>query len=189
MEMYLRTHGVRQFDFPKFAQPLRDEIRNNAERLAAEHGIEVQFIRHHEQRKETIVAKILEQRGDTPGLVAILSALEVCPGSAKVQINAGILERRAGNYSQALNHLRRALAIDPSYCDCHHWIGVTLVNMGMVEAGLQGGQMIARVGSTGLSTGPHLHFEVRLHDKPLDPRVYLTGSPIVHGSARAAPVR
>ncbi len=29
MEMYLRTHGVRQFDFPSFAQPLRDEIRNN----------------------------------------------------------------------------------------------------------------------------------------------------------------
>jgi len=78
MEMYLRTHGVRLFDFPKFAQPLRDEIRGNAERLAAEHGIEVQFIRHHEQRKEAIVAKILEQRGDAPGLVAILSALEVC---------------------------------------------------------------------------------------------------------------
>jgi hypothetical protein len=79
MEMYLRAHGVRQFDFPKFAQPLRDEIRNNAERLAAEHGIAVQFIRHHEQRKEAIVAKILERRGDAPGLVAILSALEVCP--------------------------------------------------------------------------------------------------------------
>jgi len=64
------------------------------------------------------------------------SALEVCPGSAKVQVNAGILERRAGNYTQALTHLRRALEIDPSYCDCHHWIGVTLVNMGIVEAGL-----------------------------------------------------
>ncbi|HVM20352.1 MAG TPA: peptidoglycan DD-metalloendopeptidase family protein [Egibacteraceae bacterium] len=38
------------------------------------------------------------------------------------------------------------------------------------------GSVVGRVGSTGLSTGPHLHFEVRRAGTPLDPATWLRGA-------------
>src|SRR5208283_5407185 len=40
---------------------------------------------------------------------------------------------------------------------------------------LKRGQVIGAVGMTGKTTGPHLHYEVHVHDTPVNPARYLRG--------------
>lgn len=53
-----------------------------------------------------------------------------------------------------------------------------------VGASVGAGAIIGAIGSTGRSTGPHLHFEVRLHDRAIDPRPFLKAAPNVLQEAR-----
>ncbi len=78
MTRFLHANGVRIFDYPQFAMTLRDRVRDRAASLAAEAGVTIEHIGKAHIRKEDVVARVLEQRGDRPGLVHILSAMEAC---------------------------------------------------------------------------------------------------------------
>jgi len=78
MTNYLYAHKIRIFDYPKWAEPLRDQIRKNAEQLTSKAGLEIEFIQKNNFRKEERVRKILLDRGDHPGLVHVFSAMENC---------------------------------------------------------------------------------------------------------------
>jgi len=54
---------------------------------------------------------------------------------------------------------------------CH--LSAVTVALGPVKVG----QQLGRVGSTGNASGPHLHLEVRVQDRPTDPAVYLFADP------------
>ena len=79
MAGYLSYHKIRLFDYPRWAQPLREELREHAEQLAMEAGIEIEFIRRHKAfRKEDRIKAIIAERGNHPGLVHVFSAMESC---------------------------------------------------------------------------------------------------------------
>jgi hypothetical protein len=74
----LYERKVKIFDYPKFAESFRNRIRENAEKMAAEAGIEIEFIRKRNFRKEDRVKEIIAERGEHAGLVCIFPAMEPC---------------------------------------------------------------------------------------------------------------
>ena len=76
MTRYMYDNGIKIFDYPKYAEPFKEAIRANAERIAKEHGIEIEFIHKAGVRKESIISQKIEKRGNHPGIVHIISAME-----------------------------------------------------------------------------------------------------------------
>ena len=78
MAQYLHLHEIPIFDYAKFAQELNGQVRERAAALAAEAGVRIEHINKAPIRKEDVVARVLAQRGEHPGLVHIISAMEGC---------------------------------------------------------------------------------------------------------------
>ena len=79
MTSFLYSRGIRIFDYPRFAEPLRERIRQRAQEVCTAAGVEIEHVNKSHIRKEELVARVLATRGDAPGLVHVISAMESCP--------------------------------------------------------------------------------------------------------------
>lgn len=87
---------------------------------------------------------------------------------AEIKASAGgkvVLSDWYGNYGKCII-IKHGYGLTTLYAHC----STLLVKEGQT---VNKGDLIARVGNTGRSTGPHLHFEVRVNDVPTDPLEYL----------------
>ncbi len=69
-----------------------------------------------------------------------------------------------------------------SLSTCYAHLSVIGVKQGQY---VEVGQVVGKVGSTGRSSGPHLHFETRVNGQAQDPAPYLSGAKRANGEAKA----
>ncbi len=79
MTSFIYSKGNRILDYAQLAEPLREHLRNYASEVSKAAGVEIENVNKNHIRKEDLVAKVLQEREDVPGLVHVLSAIEACP--------------------------------------------------------------------------------------------------------------
>lgn len=147
LTQYLTVRNVRLVDLPQFAKPLCEAIRQNAETIAAQEGMEIEYIRSPRAfRKEERIQAILAKRGNAPGLVHIFSALEPCAGFATRRSEGGkwrlkYKESKCLHYyfyfidqEFGLCYLRVPTWIPfrlQFYCNGHQWLAAQLQRAGI----------------------------------------------------------
>eukprot|EP00210_Caulerpa_lentillifera_P003807 g3636.t1 len=111
---------------------------------------------------------------------------QVCPQSAKVQLNNGILKRRVENYDQALVHFQTAREIEDSYCVTHYWSGLTYIDQRNFKDGLYHLKEALECDETTMKALKALRqiYEVFLHDAaaPEDAVLLEWGDLLLHPS-------
>lgn len=75
---YMRKHGIAVGDLERHFKALNLEIRATAEGIASRAGLEIDYIRKSNFRKDDRIREIIYERGDHPGLVHVFSAIESC---------------------------------------------------------------------------------------------------------------
>ena len=77
LNRHLRANHILLKDFKAYAISLAKELKNNAEKLAEKNDARFIYRRDSKQSNEEIVKQIIKERGEQPGLVAVITNLEV----------------------------------------------------------------------------------------------------------------
>lgn len=80
LSCFLNLNHVLLKNFIAYATRLANILKDYAKHMAEEFDVPYKYLENSQVRKEEIIDKIIKERGDHPGLVAILSGLEVAQG-------------------------------------------------------------------------------------------------------------
>lgn len=90
MTTYMKTNDIRIFDYSDFSQPLTEQVRQNADRIASENGIEIEFIRKlHAFRKDDRIQKIISETGKQKA-----SSISFLPWNAAILTDHGMIKQQ-----------------------------------------------------------------------------------------------
>jgi hypothetical protein len=77
LQKYLSVNGILLKNFTCYAEGLARKLKDNAISIAKREDVKYQYLNNSNTKKEEFVKAIIKERGKQPGLVAILSALEI----------------------------------------------------------------------------------------------------------------
>jgi len=77
LSTFLSVNNILLKEFIGYAKNLADIIKAHAQSIAIKENVSYIYLNNSKTRKEKLVKSIIEDRGNHPGLIAVLSALEV----------------------------------------------------------------------------------------------------------------
>ncbi len=138
-----------------------------------------------------VYESVLRERGYTPTVWPVMGKLEGGFGGRRNPFGGGSYEFHSGQDIEAAmgapivsgasgkvsfigwqNGYGQLIVVDHGGGLTTRYGHLSHIDVELGQA-LSRGQFIGRVGSTGRSTGPHLHYEVRINDQPVNPLQYL----------------
>ena len=169
---------------PERQKVLLDRLERRAETLELEFHGDYETLR---DRKEFLRA--LPVRSPAVGYFSSGFGVRTSPLTERIKMHEGLdIANVAGTpirapadgevtFAQIKPGYGKTLILDHGY-GIETWYGHLQSFAVKEHTRIKRGTLLARLGSTGLSTGPHVHYEVRVHGYPVDPLTYLLEEPL-----------